>query len=310
MKRVFIIHGWGGDPDSGWKPWLKQELQKNDFQVFPLQMPNTNTPVIEEWVKHISESVGQPDKDTYLVGHSLGCQGIMRYLETLPKGSVVGGILLIAGFIGKISNIHTPEEEKIIAPWRDIPIDTEKVKSIAKNISAIFSPTDIWIPVENAKIFQDRLSARVVMADGQGKSGHFTSSDGVNELPLALTLLLGMTQKQIISIDDFVKLEIKIGTIASAEKVEGADKLLKLKIDFGYEARTIISGIAKHYQPEEIIGKQVPVITNLAPRKMKGIESQGMVLFAIDETLHDGVPSHKIVMLNPQSEVPPGSFVQ
>lgn len=128
-----------------------------------------------------------------------------------------------------------------------------------------------------------------------------------------------MPGKPEISIDDFAKLEIKIGTITAAEKIEGADRLLKLTIEFGMdsgsgagmtETRTIVSGIAKHYQPEEIIGKQVPVVMNLAPRKLKGVESQGMVLFAIDETLVDGISGHKTVMLNPQKEVPPGSSVQ
>ncbi len=82
--------------------------------------------------------------------------------------------------------------------------------------------------------------------------------------------------------DDFAKIDLKVGTILSAEKVEKADKLLKLQIDLGFETRTIVSGIALHYQPEAIIGKQVVVVANLAPRKMRGIESNGMILMAED----------------------------
>ncbi|OJW77324.1 MAG: methionine--tRNA ligase [Bacteroidetes bacterium 46-16] len=87
-------------------------------------------------------------------------------------------------------------------------------------------------------------------------------------------------QKPEITIDDFAKLDLRAGTILSAEKVEKADKLLKLEIDLGYEKRTVVSGIALHYKPEDIVGMQVTVVANLAPRKMRGIESKGMILMA------------------------------
>ena len=85
-----------------------------------------------------------------------------------------------------------------------------------------------------------------------------------------------------IQFDDFAKIDLKVGTILTAEKVEKADKLLKLQIDLGFEKRTIVSGIAQHFKPEEIIGKQVVVVANLAARKMRGIESNGMILLAED----------------------------
>ena len=83
--------------------------------------------------------------------------------------------------------------------------------------------------------------------------------------------------------DDFAKLDLKVGTIVAAVKVEKADKLLKLEVDLGYEKRTVVSGIALHFTPEEIIGKQVVMVANLAPRKMRGIESNGMILMAEDK---------------------------
>lgn len=90
------------------------------------------------------------------------------------------------------------------------------------------------------------------------------------------------TSSQIAEIqyDDFAKLDLRLGKIIAAEKVEKADKLLKLTVDLGYEQRTIVSGIALHFKPEDIIGKQVSVVANLAPRKLKGIESKGMILMA------------------------------
>lgn len=80
--------------------------------------------------------------------------------------------------------------------------------------------------------------------------------------------------------DDFVKMDIRVGTIVEAEKMPKSDKLLKLKVDIGHSVRTILSGIAKHYSPEQVIGQQVTVLVNLAPRKMMGIESEGMILMA------------------------------
>ena len=87
-------------------------------------------------------------------------------------------------------------------------------------------------------------------------------------------------QKAEITYDDFAKMDLRVGTIIKAEKVEKADKLLKLELDMGTEKRTVVSGIAMHFKPEDIVGKQVTVVANLAPRKMRGIESQGMILMA------------------------------
>ncbi|MEO6329271.1 MAG: methionine--tRNA ligase subunit beta, partial [Ginsengibacter sp.] len=99
-----------------------------------------------------------------------------------------------------------------------------------------------------------------------------------------------------ITFDDFSKIALKVGTIITAAKVEKADKLLKLEIDLGAEKRIIVSGIALHFKPEEIIGKQVVVVANLAPRKMRGIESNGMILMAEDKDgkLHFVSPDEKI----------------
>ena len=108
--------------------------------------------------------------------------------------------------------------------------------------------------------------------------------------------------KAVIQYDDFAKLELKTGTVVECQKVPKADKLLKLEIDLGTEKRTIVSGIAQHYSPEEMVGKQVIVVTNLAPRKMKGIESQGMILTAENS---DGT----LQLLQPENPVNPGSTV-
>lgn len=108
--------------------------------------------------------------------------------------------------------------------------------------------------------------------------------------------------KSEIQFDDFAKIDLKVGTIVNAEKVEKADKLLKLSVDLGFETRTIVSGIALHFAPEDIVGKQVVVVANLAPRKMRGIESNGMILMAEDKEgkLHFVAPS---TVINPGAGV-------
>lgn len=108
--------------------------------------------------------------------------------------------------------------------------------------------------------------------------------------------------KATIQYDDFAKIDLKTGTIVAAEKVEKADKLLKLQVDLGTETRTIVSGIALHYQPENIIGKQVVVVANLAPRKMRGIESNGMILMAEDA-------AGKLHFVKPENVISNGSGV-
>jgi methionyl-tRNA synthetase len=86
--------------------------------------------------------------------------------------------------------------------------------------------------------------------------------------------------KDEITFDEFMKMDIRVGTITASEKVEKADKLLKLTVDTGIDIRTVVSGIAEHYNPEDIVGQKVSVLLNLAPRKIRGVESQGMILMA------------------------------
>ena len=104
-----------------------------------------------------------------------------------------------------------------------------------------------------------------------------------------------------ISIDEFRKIEIKVATIKHAEPHPNADRLLVLKIDLGSEERQLVAGIKGHYTAEDLIGRQIVVVTNLEPAKLRGIESQGMLLAATDDD--------RIVILNPEKPVSPGAKV-
>lgn len=159
---------------------------------------------------------------------------------------------------------------------------------------ALRAPELLFRKIEDDEIkFQiEKLKAGLKKAEGEGQKAEIKN----NPMPLTLDL------KPSIQFDDFAKIDLRVGTIITAEKVEKADKLLKLSVDLGFETRTIVSGIALHFKPEDIIGKQVVVVANLAPRKMRGIESNGMILMAEDK---DG----KLHFVNPDSIINPGAPV-
>ncbi len=143
------------------------------------------------------------------------------------------------------------------------------------------------------KIEDSEITAQVEkLKAGLIKPVETTVSEQPKEIPAA---------KAEIQYDDFAKLDLKVGTITAAEKVPKADKLLKLEVDLGFEKRTIVSGIALHFEPAAIIGKQVVVVANLAPRKMRGIESNGMILMAED--------NGKLKFVNPDEDTANGSGV-
>lgn len=110
-------------------------------------------------------------------------------------------------------------------------------------------------------------------------------------------------EKEMIDFETFTKMDIRTGEILSAEKVAGADKLLQLQVKLGPETRTIVSGIAEHYEAEEVIGKSVSVLVNLAPRKIRGVMSQGMILMAEDE-------KGNLAFVSPEKEMPAGSTIR
>ena len=103
MKRVIIIHCWEGSPDYCWYPKVKKDLEEKGFQVLVPEMPETNFPKFPDWIQKLKETVGTPTEDIYLIGHSLGCITILKYLESLNLGEKVGGVILVAGFTDNLN---------------------------------------------------------------------------------------------------------------------------------------------------------------------------------------------------------------
>jgi len=186
-KRAVLIHGWEGYPEEGWRPWLKKELERRDFKVIVPAMPDTATPTPEKWVPYLAEIIGTPNEKTFLIGHSLGCITILRYLETLKDDEHIGGAILIAGF-GQDLEYDGYKGE--LSSFFRTSVDWGKVKEHCQKFVAIHSDDDLWVPVKHNKIFKDKLSAKVINQHGMK---HYSGDDGITELPIVLNELLEMS---------------------------------------------------------------------------------------------------------------------
>ena len=216
-------------------------------------------------------------------------------------------------------------------PWKLIKTNPDRVKTIMNlaaqvvaNITILGEP---FLPFTSAKI-QKALKVDALKWDQAGSTDLLVEGHTIDKPELLYSKIEDEEiEKQIdklkaaeihnnkdqtdleidpmkaeISFDDFMKMDMRIGTVLKAEKVEKSNKLLKLFVDTGVDQRTIVSGIAKHFSPEEVVGKQVTVLLNLSPRKIMGIESQGMILLAEDQ-------DKKLVFITPDDSVINGSGV-
>lgn len=182
MKKVFMIHGFQGEPNGGWRPWLMGELAKKDIYACALAMPTPDKPDKKEWIRKISDEIGVLNEEFFLVGHSLGVPAILRYLETLSDGSKIGGVVLASG---PVSEIKKDGYEKV-NEFLNTSFDFEKIKNVCKNFSVIHGDNDPNVPFSDAEYLAKNLSCDlIVIPNGKHLSGH----DGVYELPQAMQAL-------------------------------------------------------------------------------------------------------------------------
>ena len=188
-KRVFIVHGWDGTPEEGWFPWLKRGLEAKGFEVQVPQLPDAGNPRIYNWVPALAKAVGTVDEQTYFVGHSMGCQTIARYFETLPTGQRVGGAVFVAGFFKHLKGLEDdPEVRETDKHWFETSIDLDKVKTHLPKSVAVFSDNDPYVPADNQEDFRDKLGSEIVVGHAKG---HFSGpSDNTVQLPIVLKKLL------------------------------------------------------------------------------------------------------------------------
>ena len=217
-----------------------------------------------------------------------------------------------------------------VEPWKVVKTDPERVKTIMNialqitaNLTIILEP---FLPFSMEKLRGWLNSGRNQWSDA-GRTdlllaGHLVKKPELlfdkiedEEINRQVEKLMASKKaneasgvktapaKDIVTFDDFTKIDIRTATILEAEKVPKTTKLLKLKIDTGTDVRTIVSGIAEYFEPQAIIGKQISIVANLEPKKIKGIESKGMILMAEDK---DG----KLVMVSPSEKVDNGSMIK
>lgn len=189
MKRAFIIHRWDGSSDEPLYQWLASQLEEQSFRVEIPRMPNPGRPTIEEWTGKLEEVVGSPESAIF-IGHSIGCQAILRYLEKSKGSDFVGGVVLIAPWL-YLTGLESEEEKSIARPWVETEIHNPDVfRHISHGkVTAIFSDNDPYVPKENWEEFERRFGAKVII---EKRKGHFTEEDGVTELPSALEAVLAL----------------------------------------------------------------------------------------------------------------------
>lgn len=184
-KRAVIVHGFKGRPQTNWKPWLQHMLEADGYKVDVPEMPNTEHPVAAEWVAKLAETVGDPSPDTYLVGHSLGCITILRYLETLAEGQKIGGAILVAGFGERFQRYQSGNHDTFFDHQLDWPLVLKHCGSFV----AVHSEDDPGVEPAQLGVFERELGAKAILVHGMG---HFGSADGVFEVPLVRDELLAM----------------------------------------------------------------------------------------------------------------------
>src|SRR6266404_64634 len=180
MKKVYIIHSRGAHPDDHWYPYVKSVLEKVGFQVHVPQMPNAEAPKQSEWMEALEKYVDIIDEDTYLIGHSVGCQALLRFLDRLPPGRKAGGVVLVAGWVSVPAWEGRTEEQKVILnDWLNPKLNFRKIVDRSKKFTAIFSDNDEFVPKENWVVCEKELHAKVVI---KHEAGHFEGTDDL-ELP-------------------------------------------------------------------------------------------------------------------------------
>ena len=177
-KRIFLIHGWDGSSEGDWISWATEKFRQLGHTVIAPDMPHPEKPEIKEWVDYLKSIATSLDQNTYFIGHSIGCQTILRFLET--QDIKIGGAIFVAGWFNLI-NLENAESETIAKPWIETPMNFEKIKNNLNRSILILGDNDPWVPYEETKRdFETKLGAEAITLHNVG---HITSDDGFGPLP-------------------------------------------------------------------------------------------------------------------------------
>jgi predicted alpha/beta hydrolase family esterase len=185
MKKVFIVHGFNGEPNGGWMPWLMGELAKKNIYACALPMPTPNDPRKEEWVETIKNVIKDPNEEIFLVGYSLGVPAILRYLEGLKDGEKIGGAVLLSGPF----NIIIRDGYNSVNGFLDGPFNFEHIKKVCEKFLIIHGDNDKSVPFSDAEIFSKELSGELIPISN---GGHLGGRDGFYKLPELVDSLVKM----------------------------------------------------------------------------------------------------------------------
>lgn len=178
-----------GEPNGGWKPWLMSKLSLLHIWAVSLAMPTPNEPNKDEWVREMERSIGEPDEDIFLVGHSLGSPAILRYLEKLPENSKIGGVVLVSS-PSEILHSEKPESKlRKIDNFLDKPFDFEHIKKVCNNFVVIHGDNDDRVPFKHGEKIAASLNCNLISVAG---GGHLNEFYNIYELPEALEVLTEM----------------------------------------------------------------------------------------------------------------------
>ena len=194
MKRVVIVHCWSGFPEYCWYPNTKKELEDKGFEVKVPEMPDTHLPKLSSWLPKLSQIAGVPNEDLFLVGHSLGCITILRYLEKLKDGEKVGGVVFVAGFTDDLSSTDPIEDE--LSNFFETPILWDKIRISANKFAAIYSDNDPYVSLKYSNIFKEKLNAEIIIKNNMGHfSGELGNPESTTLLSVVAEEILNMAEK-------------------------------------------------------------------------------------------------------------------
>ncbi|MBI5797622.1 serine hydrolase family protein [Candidatus Woesearchaeota archaeon] len=160
MKQAYLVHGWDGSPTNCWFPWIKKELENLGYKVKALKMPHPETPIIKDWVSTLEKEI-KIGEETILIGHSIGCQTIMRYLE--KSNRKVKAVFFAAPWFHLNNEEDSDEAKEIAKPWLNTKINFIAIKKNCNKFTAFFSTDDPVVPLSDAKLFQKELNARIII---------------------------------------------------------------------------------------------------------------------------------------------------
>ncbi len=189
MKKVFIIHGFGGVPNGGWLPWLMVELGKKGIYACALAMPDTDNPNLQKWIAEIDHAVAGDYENAYFVAHSLGGSAMLRYLEALPEGKKIAGALLVAAVIDPLDTQNPESRFRMIDSFLLPEIDFTQVKQKSERLIVMHGTADATVPFEQGEKLAEALGCELISVPG---GAHFSQRTPpiYYELPEALEAIV------------------------------------------------------------------------------------------------------------------------